>query len=304
MLSQIVPQSHTDLPTPAHTTPGTRIYTPPPKKMCKNCCRGIYKTFECVPIVAIIGLLATAAGYYLITANVDDMVDGLRDYGVQTDNLKDYLRYSGFTILGMNAIVLFFALFSTGCCRRSLFSHEETPNANACFKVMLGPITQSIFFCLTICGIVLAFTIVLASLICVVVALFTGGVCSHKLDYTLPADQCPSGLNPADCTVKLEGSELMGQIVQYAELPKAFSDPDKSTEVNGAALCDNNSSFKEGSIKTLLGFTLVLAAQIFILIKVVHTFTSICWELAPEKEPPVAKHAQAFVEPTCPTNRI
>jgi len=252
---------------------------------------------ECIPILAILGLIGTAFGYFLISENAEDMVDGLANFGLETKNLKDFIMFSSSIILAVNALVLAFSLFSTGCCRRRCF---HSNGKKACCTWTMGPIAQGAFFCVTTCAFVLAFVVLLACLVCVVVALFTEAVCESPLDYP-----CPAAIPASQCMQKINGQVLMGQMVQSVDLPDILTHNDKNATVDGATLCHENPSFKDGSGRSFVGFTMIMISEVLILVKVVHTFTSICWEMSAEKEVlPMKHHAPPVGNRERPMHRI
>jgi len=240
--------------------------------VCDNCfCNGLFTIVECVPTVAILAMALSAMGFIFNSTGLEDMVDGLDNFGIDTEDFKHYILGASISIVITNSIVLVFAFFSTGCCKEKCFHHAKT-NCGACFEWMMGPIAQIVFFVLTLGTTIISFLCLMLCEVSYVLALMTDASCETDVD-----------IDYAGTTVTVSGEEIIGSIVQNADLPDML-DAGNST-INGTALCNANDDFKDGSGAGWLGFTLLMFGQILFLVKISYTYVAIRDEMSKEDTP-------------------
>jgi len=150
------------------------------------------------------------------------MLDGLDDYGIDTNDFRGYVVSVGTLIFGFNAVVMVFSLFSTGCCRERFFVRPRSC-CGFCLTFAFGPFAQGTFFVVCIVSTILSFLAVTLCMTCFLVASFVQATCVAHLNV--------QDANGTD--VAVQGKDIVAQIVRTVKMPRMIhqirSEPPIST---------------------------------------------------------------------------
>ena len=211
-----------------------------------------------------------------------------RVLGIDSDKFHQYV----FTIVNLgfffNVAVTVTAMCTTGLCREKLFKGASRRCCGKMFQCLMGPVAQSVFFLFALAFTIMFFVAFTVSVGTLTIGLFGSGACSIHVNATV-VDSNPS----SDISYALvKGESFIAPVLHRMHLPEMISKgvlPDDITNVC-SAVHDLTSASRFAGIS----FGVLMFAQILFLIKIVHSFTTIVFDLSYD-EPLNAQEVESLV---------